>query len=811
MLKNYLKTALRNLARNKVYTLLNVIGLAFGIGCAIVIFKVISYENSFDVHLSKYDNIYRIVSEEINPASVDKGMGTPHPVGTAIRQDFPEVKSVVRVHQQPDTQLDVKRGTSLEKFLVESEIAFVDSEYFEFFDIDFIAGNRKTALTEPNTAVISVSYALKLFGTNRSEANQIIGKTFRLGAVKDFEVVGVIEDVPETTNFPFHILIEYEGQNHEEINPYYSEGTHWNSTSSSTNTYILGDKAFDPAHFNNRLVEMVEKYYDEGETKRRKFYAQPMADIHFDDEYGNYVYSTPRELLTALWVIAVFLVLTACINFVNLATAQAANRSKEIGIRKAIGGYTTQLVTQFFTEIALITLIALFCALAIAEFLFVYLEDVIGTRLTLDLFDSFGTLGFMLILLVMVSFLSGFYPSLLLSRMNTVLALKNKITAKNNSGGLSLRKALVIAQFSISQFLIIATVIITAQMDFFLTKDLGFDKNAIVKSYLPERDENKMERFRQMMMEDAGIQSVSFSLSSPTGNSNAHSNFNYAPLESEESYQASYKPADEYYMGLFGLELLAGRDFERSDSANYVIINRKTADLMGFKDRYHEALGERLSSGWGGMRLKVIGVMENFHSRNLSDDLQFVFLLRMPNVFYEIAFKTNDDSDVRNAITKFEEVWEKVYPEYVVDWEFFDEELAANYEQEQSVASLMKTFSLVSIIIGCLGLYGLISFISANRTKEVGIRKVLGASIFSIIRSFITEILVLVTISFIIAAPLAYYFLNDWLNGYKYRINIGFDFFALAFMVTLLVASITVSYRTVSTALINPATTLKDE
>lgn len=193
MLKNYLKTALRNLARNKVYTLLNVIGLAFGID-AIVIFKVISYENSFDVHLSKYDNIYRIVSEEINPASVDKGMGTPHPVGTAIRQDFPEVKSVVRVHQQPDTQLDVKRGTSLEKFLVESEIAFVDSEYFEFFDIDFIAGNRKTALTEPNTAVISVSYALKLFGTNRSEANQIIGKTFRLGAVKDFEVVGVIED-----------------------------------------------------------------------------------------------------------------------------------------------------------------------------------------------------------------------------------------------------------------------------------------------------------------------------------------------------------------------------------------------------------------------------------------------------------------------------------------------------------------------------------------------------------------------------------------------------------------------------------------
>ncbi|GAB4244569.1 MAG: ABC transporter permease [Ekhidna sp.] len=811
MLKNYFKTAIRNLSRNKVYTLLNVIGLALGIGCAIVIFKVINHENSFDKHLSKYNYIYRIVKEEINPASIDRGMGTPHPVGPALRQDFPEVKSVVRIHQQPDTQLDVKKGATLDKFLLDNEMAFVDPEYLDFFDVNLLAGDENTALTEPNTAIISASMAKKLYGVEVDDVNQIIGETFRLAAVRDFEVVGVMEDIPETTNFPFQILMEYQGQDHDEINPYYGEGTQWNSTSSSTNTYILVDDTFDPILFNERLVEMVEKYIEEGASKRRKFLVQSMAEVHFDDVYGNYVYSTPRELLAALWVIAIFLVLTACINFVNLATAQAANRSKEIGIRKAIGGYTRQLVVQFFMEITMITLIALFCSLAIAEFMFVYLENVIDTRLTLDLFDGFGTLGFMLVLLVLVSFLSGFYPSILLSKMNTVMALKNKITAKNNSGGLNLRKALVIAQFSISQFLIIGTVIISAQMDYFLTKDLGFEKEAIVKSYLPERNVEKMERFRQLMLEDASIQTVSFALSSPTGNSNASSNFNYAPLESEENYQASYKPADEYYMDLFGLELLAGRNFDKSDSGNFVVINRKTADLMGFKDRYEEALGERLSSGWGGMRLKVIGVMENFHSQDLSDDLQFVFLLRMPSVFYEIAFKTKEGADSRKAITKFEETWEKVYPEYVAEWQFFDQELAENYEQEQSIASLMSTFSLVSIIIGCLGLYGLIAFISANRTKEVGIRKVLGASVLSIIRSFTTEMFVLVTISFVIAAPISYYFLNEWLNGYKYRIELGLGFFALAFTVTLLIAALTISHRTIATAFINPATTLKDE
>ncbi|WP_421765180.1 ABC transporter permease [Ekhidna sp.] len=809
MLKNYLKTALRNLSRNKAYSFLNVLGLALGIGCALVIYKVIVFENSFDKHQENYSDIYRIVGQGIRAGEVSKGMGTPHPVGPSLKEDFPDVEIVARTHYEYGDQINVKDGQQINKFLVEEGVVYTENDFFKIFTIEFLAGDEETALTEPNTAVLAASQCRILFGLDKGQEAEAMGKMFNVGNLLDFKVVGVITDPLEATNFPFTILLEYNGQSAS--NPYFGEGKRWNSTSSNTNTYFLADKGFNQLAFDNKLIDFVEKHYEEGASERRRFVTQPLGEIHFDDEYGNYVYSTSPALIKALAIIAIFLVLTACINFINLATAQAANRSKEIGIRKAIGGYSGQLIFQFFTEITLITSVALFCSLAIAEFLFVQLEDVIGTRLTLDLFTGFETMGFLFLLLVLVSFLSGFYPSILLSSMNTVKALKSKITAKNHSGGLNLRKALVVAQFTISQFLIIGTVIISAQMKYFIEKDLGFEKEAIIKSYLPERDEVKNARFKTLMLENPAIENITFSLSSPTGNSNSHSNFNYPPLEIEEDFNASYKPADEEYVNLYGLELLAGRNLSKADSTNYVIINQRIADLMGFKDDYAGAIGERLTSGWRRNTLKVIGVMKDFHSQDLSEGFQYVMLLRDPEVFYEVAFKTKEGVNVNQAITHFENTWEKVYPQFVQNWQFYDEELAENYEQEQSVATLMTTFSAVSIIIGCLGLYGLIAFIAANRTKEVGIRKALGASILSIIGRFTKEVLALVIVAFLIAAPVAYYILNQWLNDYEFRIDLGLGFFLIAFVVTLFIAAITVSHRTISTALINPATTLKDE
>lgn len=808
MLKNYFKTAIRNLSRKKAYSILNIIGLALGIGCALVIYKVIVFEDSFDTHQKNYDNIYRIVNEQIRPDEIDRGMGTPHPVAGAVMEDFPEIQQVVRTHYVWGDQVNVKEGSDIKKFLLEEGIVFTENSFFEMFEVDFKAGNPETALTEPGTAVISESESRRFFGYGEGAEVEAMGKSINIGNKKDFTIVGVIADPVETSNFKFTVLLEYESQ--EDINPYYGEGHQWNSTSSNTNTYILTDSNFDPLYFNEKLIAFVDKHYEEGESDTRKFLVQPLSEIHYDNEYGNYTYATSREVILALTFIAVFLVLTACINFINLATAQAANRSKEIGIRKAIGGYTRQLVIQFFSEITVISFLAIVLSLAVAEFMFVQLEEIIGTRLQLDILTDLQTVGFLLILFVGVSFLSGFYPSVLLSRMNTVMALKNKITAKNHSGGLNLRKALVVTQFTISQFLIIGTVIIAAQMEYFTTKDLGFDQEAIIKTYLPEQDEVKRDRFKQHLLSDPSIADVTFALSSPTGNSNSHSNFNYAPLNSEDNYDASFKCADERYMDLYGLELLAGRNFVKNDSSDYLIINERTARLMGFGDDYEGAIGETFTSGWRGDK-KIIGVMNDFHSQDLSEDLGYVFLIYQPEVFYEIAFKTAENINVKSAITHFEKSWELVYPEYVVDWQFFDEELSENYEQEQNLASLMNTFTIVSILIGCLGLYGLISFIAANRTKEVGIRKVLGASVGAIIRKFTNEILILVGVAFAVASPIAYLTLNQWLDNYKFRIDIGFEFFLIAFIATLLVAVVTVSHRTISTAMINPARTLKDE
>ncbi|UXP31194.1 FtsX-like permease family protein [Reichenbachiella agarivorans] len=605
------------------------------------------------------------------------------------------------------------------------------------------------------------------------------------------------------------MLFEYHGQ--APSNPYFKEGKEWNSTSSNTNTYILTSKEFDPKQFDEKLVEFVEKHYSKEETETERFVTQPLSSIHFDEEYGAYSRTIPKEFLYALAAIALFLVLTACINFINLATAQAANRAKEIGVRKAIGAQSSQLIVQFMLEIALITFVSIIASLAIAEIMFILLEDILGYRLILDLLNDLPSIGFLTVLFLVVSFTSGFYPSILLSKMNAILALKSKITTKTNSGGLSLRKGLIVFQFALSQFLIIGTLIVDAQMEFFSKKKLGFETQAVINSGLPDQDDTKRERFREIMLQSPHISGITFAISQPTGNSNSFSNINYAPLDSKNSYHANFKFCDEYYMDFFDLELIAGQKIHKIDSfPTEILINRKLADLMGFKDNYQAVIGEKLVTGVGGDK-KVIGVVENFHTQSLEDDIDYTVLIYLPSVFYSFSIKISSLDQIKSGISHFEESWEKVYPEHVLDYEFYDQELKERYETEQSITSLMRIFSLISILIGCLGLYGLISFIAINRTKEIGVRKVLGASVLSILGIFSKEILTLTVIAFVIASPLAFYVMNEWLSGYTYHIDIGYEFFALSFIMTLVIALVTISHRSITTAMLNPAKTLKDE
>ncbi len=809
MFRNYLITALRNLKRNKVYTLLNMFGLALGIGCALVIYKVIQFETSFDKHQENYESLYRVVNQNIYPDRVEKGMGTPHPLGPALKADFPEIRHVVRTNYQYGSQLNTyDENGEMHKFLIDEGIVFTEPSFFDLFTVEWVAGDQAKALTAPGSVVICRSEARKLFGLKEGEEHLALAKLINYGNVMDFKVVGIIGDPPSTTSLPFSYLFDYESQGGE-INPYFGEGIRWNSTSSNTNTYFLPGAGFDRTAFDQKMIAFVEKYRGEGESEETRYVAQPFSEIHFDKEYDSYGGTSSIEFLIALGLIGVFLVLTACINFINLATAQAANRAKEIGIRKAIGSMSSQLVFQFLAEIALITGFALMLALAVAEIMFNLLSDIIGHQLSVGLLQSPDTLAFLLILFTVVTFLSGLYPSMLLSRMNTVDALKKKITNSQHSGGLSLRKGLVTLQFAISQFLIIGTLIVSSQTDFFLNKDLGFQTKTILSSYIPERDAVKLERFRQMMLSSPAIESITFSLSEPTGNSNSKSSFNYAPLESPKAYHGNFKAVDPYYISLFEIELLAGRDIREGDSTN-VVINQKVVDLMGFKDRYDQAIGETLSTGWNGDK-KVVGVVKDFHAYSLEEDLDYILFIHAPRLFYTLSFKTTSPAAITEAKAHFEQTWEQIFPKYVMEYDFYDKTLAEEYEDVMKITALMKVFAVISILIGCLGLYGLISFIAMNKTKEIGVRKVLGASIFSILSMFSREVIILMTIAFSITTPLAFYFLSQWLDTFAFSIGIGPEFFLLSFGVTMLIAIVTISHKTISTALINPAETLKDD
>lgn len=808
MLRNYLITALRSFKRNKTYAVLNILGLAFGIGCSFVLFSVIDYHRVFDHHLSRYDRIYRVVGTDILPDGDRHGMGTPHPVAAAFRTDYPELEAVTRVHYAYGDQINIYRPQGgVDKFSIEEGLVFIEPQFFEIFDVNWIAGEASQAMNRPNTVILSARMVSKFFGLGPEKAHECMGRLINLSNKQDLEIVGVVEDPDEQSSFPFTIFVSYETQ--EKVNPYYNGGTSWNSTSSSTNTFLLVPERFDLTSLESGLDDLIDKYRGEGSSKSEKLTLQPLAELHFDDRYGAYVPTISRQLLLALGVIAIFLIITASINFINLSTAQAANRAKEIGIRKAMGGYIRQLRWQFITEIAVITAISLFISLAIAELMFILLEDLLGYRLSVDLIQQPYKILTLIGLFVIVTLLSGLYPSFLLSKMNPIVALKSKINA-GQSGGFGLRKGLVIIQFAISQLLIIGTIVIKLQSDYYLNKDVGFEKDAIISSYLPERDVQKLARFKQELLSSSSIESVSLSMAEPTGNSDSWTNLNYAPLASETDYTMNMKTCDEDYITFWGIPLLSGRFIESSDSTKNIAINRKIADLMGYEGRYDEVIGLKVNTGWNGDKT-IVGVTENYHVENLTEEIPYVAMIYAPFAWYNASFKIKAGANPQSALDHYQSVWESVFPEYVADYSFYDQSYAERYENEINTAQLLMIFSVISILIGCLGLYGLVSFMAANKTKEIGVRKVLGASMWNILHMFSKEVIILLSISFVVSAPIAYLILRNILEDIPYRIELKAGYFLLGLLSTLVIAFLTISHRTISSARLNPATTLKDE
>lgn len=807
MFKNYIITAYRNLVRNRVYTFINVFGLALGISAAIVLFKIVLYEKSFDQYQTNFEDLYRITKRTESVNQVETEAGIQNPFTLAFKTDYPDYGLPVRTFGIGESQLSVTNSIGdLQHFEQRKGIAFADKDYFKLFDYDFELGNPETALEKPNAVVISVSLVEKLFGITDGGYDRVIGKQIRLNDDLDVFVTAVVKDPPVNSSVPFIMLMEYESIS--AIFDFYQPDS-WTSTSSNANVFFLKAPGVQESQLETALDEIRKKYKSD-DTNNTTYGIQAMADIHFQPEYNTYEdAAVSNDFLTIPIAIGVFLILTACINFVNLSTALAIKRSKEVGIRKVLGGRKGQLMQQFLGETFFITIISVLISLGAAELIMTNMEQFVGYNLSLNLLKDPLLILILLGITLGVTLLAGLYPSVILSKLAPVKALKSK-GQTTLSGSVNTRRGLVVFQFIISQLLVVCTLVVIAQMEFFEKKDLGFRKSSIVIFPLPSNEEEKLNPLRNELSTFAGIEKVSFNFSSPLSDNNISSDFGYAPLEMEGDYDAPYKVADEHYLDLYGIEILAGRNFTSNDTLNVAIISKSAMRLMEIENPL-DAIGKQIKSGFDGSKT-VIGVINDFHTKSLKVKLEPVILVTGQDYYYEGAIRfVGTDKQMGSVITALEKAWTKQYPNVLFDYSLFSESIMDGYSEEANMMTLFQIFSGIAILIGCLGLYGLVAFLAGQKTKEIGVRKVLGASVGQILNIFSKELLILIVIAFSVAAPIAYFIMNGWLADFEYRVNINVWVFVIAIGFTLLVAGLTTGFRSVRAAQANPVDSLRSE
>ncbi|MFT6872770.1 MAG: putative ABC transport system permease protein [Roseivirga sp.] len=807
MLKNYFVTAIRNLTRNRSFTIINVFGLALGISAALVLFKIVLFENSFDQHYSNYDRLYRFVKKVENPNEVDFDAGMQNPFTTSFKTDYPDLGLPVRTFYIGENQLSVEGVTGdWVHYEQKGGISFTDPDFFKLFEYEWKIGDPATALSKPNAAVITVSLAEKLFGVTDGGYDRVLGKEIRLNSELTIFITGVVADTPQNSSLPFKIMIEYESI--KEIFDFYQEDS-WTSTSSNANVYFLINENVSPDQVNAVLPGIVDKYIPEHENPT-SYSLQSLADIHFDPTYNTYADAAVSPQANTFRVaIALFLILTACINFVNLSTALAIKRSKEVGIRKVLGGLRGQLMFQFLGETFLITLVSVLLSMGVAELILTNLESLIGYELSLNLFGDPLLLLLVIAVILGVTLFAGLYPSLILSRLKPVTALKSKGQSAL-SGNINTKRGLVIFQFFISQVLVICTLVVISQMQYFERQDLGFRKSSIITFPLPTNEQEKLSTMKNEIVRFSGVEDISYGFASPLSDSNIGSNFAYAPLEMEGSYNVAFKVIDETYIDLYGIELLAGRNIAKGDTLTEALVSTEILKLMEIENP-EDAIGLTIQTGIEGDK-KIVGVFEAFHNKNLREKIDPMIMVTFPFYYYEGAVRfEGSDAQFSDLIASIEQAWTAQYPEVLFDYKVLSDEIMTFYEEEANMLTLFQMFSGIAILIGCLGLYGLVSFMASQKMKEIGIRKVLGASISQILNLFSKELLVLIVIAFLIATPVGYYFMNDWLSDFEYRIEINIWVFVIAIGFTLIIGMITTGAKSFSAAKANPVDSLRSE
>ena len=820
MFRNYFKTAFRSLTRNRNYTIINIAGLAVGIAVCMMIFIIIQFQTSFDDFHSKKDRVYRVLKKahQADAGNISYAKNVPFPMPAGLKAEFPQLEQVAPVYASHNDELQIldNNGTPVKNFKEQSGVFYTEPSFFKMFDFPLLAGSY-ASLKDPNNVLLTKETAETYFGDWKTAIGKTIKLTgsYRIGAGLfssppiALKVSGILATIPANTDFRLKLVVAY-GTDFTGDKIYGFQQPDWNGTAPDFGCYVLLPPNISIDNFNQQLSAYARKV--QSADNKDSYVIQPLSAVHYDAEAGNYSNKAiSHELLNVLWLIAAFILLIACVNFINLFTAQTVNRAKEVGIRKVLGGNKSQLQIQFIVETFLIVASAMLLAAVITILALPSLNQLLELSLLFNILNNPAIILFLLTVTIVVTALAGFYPSIVLSRFNPVNALKSKLTV-NTARGISLRRGLVVFQFIIAQALIIGTLIIVQQMNYFMRKPLGFDKDAIVNvPFRPDSTGSKLTDYlTQQLLSVKGVQAVSFNSHAPVEDDNdMWTTFKFHHAIKEADFPVITKFADNEYVPAYKLQLIAGRNLQPSGMTREFLVNESFVKSLGLK-KPEDILNKEISILGDLIKCPVVGVLKDFNNRSFRQNLAPLLISTNSTMYRQAAIKLAT-TNISSTLQSVKRIWEKTFPDYVYEYKFLDDKIESFYKQENQLSQLFKTFAAIAIFLSCLGLYGLASFMAVQRVKEVGIRKVLGATASNIVYLFLKEFIILISIAFVIASPIAWYFMHQWLQNYAYRIDMSWLIFFVGGLVAIIVALATISFQAIKAAIANPVKSLRTE
>ncbi|WAC09899.1 ABC transporter permease [Dyadobacter pollutisoli] len=810
MFKNHLKIASRTLLRYRNYTILNVLGLSVSVAACLLLYVVYTYESGFDKFHKNYDQIYRIAKKTEYPnGQIDYTPGSPLPYEAALKVDIPQLGTIVPVYGTIDPQVTVlgKNADSQatdKKFKEEDEGIATVPEFFDLFDYAWLTGS-KSVLKEPNVVVLSQRKAEKYFG----KWQDAVGQYLKINNKTVMKVGGILENPPLNTDFPVDIVVSYESKRKQPLSFGWGGFDNWGSTSSNDQLFVLLPKNVSVKTIENQFPGFLKKHYkDERSNSKVSHFLTPLSEQHYDARLNNFTgHSISRSVLWTLVVIGVLIISMACINFINLATVQSARRSREVGVRKVLGSGRPELISQFLSETFLIVIGSVSIGVVLAVLSMPLLGLISHVPPELPVINNPGLWLFVLALSLLVSFIAGFYPAIVMSGFQPIEAIKSKV-ANRSFGGVSLQKLLIVIQFGVSQILVVGTIVTITQMNFVSKLDLGFTKEGVYSVNLDDAYTSRFESFKNELLQNPDIQSVSFSSDVPSSDNNWSGNFAFGNRGKDEDFQVFNKFADEDYFKTFGLQFIAGKAYERGDSTGACVVNETLLAKVGIKDP-QQAVGMNIRLG-GGKWQPIVGVVKDFKANSAREASKPIMISPLAQYYWLGGIKIRT-ANISRAVESIEKAYANVFPEVAIQGKFFDESIEEFYKQEKQITLLYQIFAGLSIFIACLGLFGLATFMAQQRMKEIGVRKVLGASVADIVGLLSKDFLVLVLVAIVLASPVAWYVMDQWLQEFEYKVAISWWMFAAGAGMAVIIAFATVSFQSIKAALMNPVKSLRSE